>query len=81
MTLMSSSPSSSVSARMPLVRMLRSAESAMRLTVPLRVAKTRNESSSISRTCSMALTFSSFSTWMKLTMFTPRAVRPASGMR
>ena len=40
-TVISWSPSSSVSARMPLERMFFSAACSMRLTVPLRVTKTR----------------------------------------
>ena len=41
MTVISSSPSSSVSARRPFARIFLSADCCMRLTVPLRVTKTR----------------------------------------
>ena len=77
---MSSSPSSMFSARMPLLRMFLMASRRMRLTVPFFVTITMNISRSMSRTCSMAFTRSPLSMGMMLTMFVPRAVRPASGI-
>ena len=53
---------------------------AMRLTVPPRVTKKRNLSSSRPRARIMALTFSPLSVWMMLMIFVPLAFLPASGM-
>ena len=80
-TVISSSPSSSESALMPLERMFLNRLCAVRLTVPLRVTNMRKLSSSMPLPAIMALTFSPGSMGMMLTMLLPRAVLPASGMR
>ena len=79
-TWISSSPSSSSSARMPVRRMFRRAAWDMRFTVPFFVKNTIYWSSLSPRPRIMAATFSSGSRGSTLAMLVPRAFRPASGM-
>ena len=66
---------------MPLFRRFFRALTSSRFTVPFRVVMNRYSCSSpVSRKWSIAWTFSPVSTWMMLTMFTPLAALPLSGI-
>ena len=80
-TEMSSSPSSRVMARMPLLRRFRRDSPGRRLTVPLRVTITRKRSpAEISPVEIMALMASPGSTGRMLTILVPLAVLPEAGI-
>ena len=79
-TSISSSPSSILIALIPFERGFEYCESAVFFTVPCLVAKSRNWSSRNSRTGTIAGTFVSGVTLIRLTIGLPLAARPACGI-